>query len=152
MTKTNDMFMSTNSWIPFRTGLFQTMEDRRAKAALFRCEQIYWFIIRCSKLCSAPGTTEAQDALKQIQDEGTFLLVADSLSEFQAMFQPAKTSEEPKEQVEPQPACENTATDTKTMQNPPLPPPASLRAGRQQVQQQRPQPVSSARQSSGRSF
>lgn len=80
-------------WPQFRTQLFAKIEERRARAAMFRFEQIYWFIGRCSKLVGNPGTREAQQALEAIANEGTFLLVADSLTEFGDIVAAAQTEE-----------------------------------------------------------
>lgn len=86
----------------FRNELFDAMERRRSELSIFRFEQIYLFIHQCSKLFSSPGTSEAQQALTKIQDEGTFLLVADSLREFREMFPAVQAQGDA--QAEPAPA------------------------------------------------
>jgi len=78
------------SWIDFRTELFRTMEERRAKVACFQFEQHFMFVVRCSHLFNKPGTKEATDALAKIQNDGTFFMVADSLSELLMLFPSAE--------------------------------------------------------------
>jgi hypothetical protein len=73
-------------WSEFRSQLFDTMEKRRPKTETFRYEQMYFFIPHCRKLFDTPGTKEAEAALDVVRNEGTFLLVADALTEFLAMF------------------------------------------------------------------
>jgi hypothetical protein len=74
------------TWNDFKPQLFEKMEERRARQSMFHTEQIYSFILGCAKQFNVAKKTEAQQAMNKIQDEGTFLLVADSFSEFRAMF------------------------------------------------------------------
>ena len=100
--------MNTNAWIKFRNQLFQAIEERRAKLIAFRLEQFYLLILNCSKLFSTPGTKEAQAALSTIRDDGTFLLVADSLSAFLAMFPAVVVQQDAKQPPAAQPEPEPT--------------------------------------------
>lgn len=94
--------MKATTWIQFRTQLCNAAEERRSKVALFGLEQFYLFISRCSTLFRSPGTKDAQEALNKIQDEGTFLLVADSLRAFREMFSAVQAQGDA--QAEPAPA------------------------------------------------
>ena len=86
--------MNPQTWNQFRAQLFTTIDERRSKVAHFKFEKMYFFISYCSKLFASPGTKEAGDALDAICDEGTFLLVADSLTSFLELFPTAETDED----------------------------------------------------------
>ena len=157
--------MSATPWVQFRKNLFEWIEQRWSRtAALFRQEKIHLFIIHCSRLFTAPGTTKAQEAQQAIENEGTFLLVADSLADFWALFPPlegeADTSPEPAQlgataPTPPDKAARSVRDETEHLidviaeeekaaledQQAEEPPPP-----------QRPQPGKEARRSSGRPF
>jgi len=141
--------MTINPWIEIRNELFTLMEERRPKAALFRLDQIYFFITRCSKLFGSPGSQEAQDALGAIQDDGSFLLVSDSLGAFLGIFAGGEAADSP-----PQPT-HKPAEPVSSRVGRAVPEP-DLRRPTTQVSDQpvtpRSQPSSSARATSGRSF
>ncbi len=155
--------MSTNTWIQFRTQLFEMMEERRAKVALFRLEQVYFFISRCSKLFTSPGAKDGQDALRAIQDEGTFLLVADSLPAFLARLRALGGEEEANQPVavqpDPQPtdrgARQTPQPDADVSRNAARPKPGLKRPITHCTEHQpphHPQPTSDARRSSAGPF
>jgi hypothetical protein len=100
--------MNPTVWIKFRSQLFALIEERRAKLIAFRLEQFYLLILNCSKLFSTPRTKGAQAALSAIRDDGTFLLVADSLSAFLAMFPAVVVQQDAKQPPAAQPEPEPT--------------------------------------------
>jgi hypothetical protein len=82
------------TWNQFKPRFFERMEKRRAKAALFRPEQIYLLVGRCSKLFDPARQLEAEQALDRIAEEGTFLMLADTFSEFHALLSSARETTE----------------------------------------------------------
>ena len=132
------------------------MEGRRGKPDLFSFEQAHIFINRCSRLFKSPGTAEAEAALKAIADNGTFLLVADSLTAFVAMFPAVEGAEdagqEPAAQSGVQAASDRTepnpGPDASATPDVPAPQPAFRRPGMRGAGQ----PSSDARPSSGHPF
>lgn len=82
--QTASTFMPT--WAELKSELFRRMDGRRQHQSIFTSEQVYSFVLGCSKQFSAPGKTEAEQALQRIANEGTFLLVADTLSEFRQLL------------------------------------------------------------------
>jgi hypothetical protein len=149
--------MSATPWMQFRTQLFNAIERRRSRLAIFRFEQMYFFIPQCSKLFNSPGTSEAQEALINIRDGGTFLLVAESLTEFLKMFPQGDAAAAPAlapaseawpgvREAQSSARQDGGAATTEPQLERPMPP----AAGNQP--QHHPQPASNARQSSGRPF
>jgi hypothetical protein len=136
--------MNPKSWPQFRTQLFDIIEKRRAIASIFRYEQIYWFISGCRRLFASPATKEVQDELNAIQDEGTFLLVADSLTKFLTMFEeaPDETSQQPTREA---------AADRDVVRLPPVPHQTTAQKAGAQVSS-RTQVSTDARRRSGRPF
>ena len=86
--------MSTNSWQQFRARLFELIDKKRALLLIFNFEVCYFFISDCARIFKEPGTAVAREALAQIQDDGTFLLVAKSFSAFRSMFDQGITDED----------------------------------------------------------
>lgn len=82
------------TWTEFKPQLFEMLERRRAKAAMFRVEQWYNFVVDCSKLFNTAKPVEAERARSRIKDQGTFLLIADTLTEFLSLFPGESESQE----------------------------------------------------------
>lgn len=61
------------TWEQFQAGLFEKLEKNRSKIAMFRMQQVYWFINDCSQLLVNPGTPEASSALDAIKNAGNQL-------------------------------------------------------------------------------
>ena len=136
--------MNPISWDEFRSQLFDILEERRAIASAFRYEQVYFFISECRRILASPGTREAQDALYAIQEEGTFLLVAGSLTKFLELFP------RPQGETSRQQSPEGDA-DRGVVGPPPTPrQPTAQKAGAQVSS--RTQASTDARRSSGRPF
>lgn len=132
------------TWNELKPQLFQKMEQRRTRQAMFHVEQIYSFTVGCSKQFNTAKRIEAQEALNRIQDEGTFLLAAESFSEFQLMLYPESQS------PEPEPASADSPTDPNEG---PLPRPERdfVPHNRRQVAQPS-QPATDTRRGSGQPF
>lgn len=105
------------NWRQLRTDLFNTMENRREKFVTFRFEQIHGLIVDSSFLFTKPGTREAKEARERIQNEGTFLMVADSLRDFLKLFTPAQTPTQA-EQSELDPTLQTLADARRNPGNP----------------------------------
>ncbi len=122
------------------------MEERRSKVALFQIEQVYFFISRCSKLFASRSTAEARGALDAISNEGTFLLVADTLTDFLVLFPTAEADEDANRQAGLRPGTDHVVGRPK-----PEAQPATLpKAGPQPPIQSH--ATTEARRSSGRPF
>jgi len=72
--------------LKFRDLLLRRIESRREIAHTFKTEDVYFFIQDCRKAYGSAGTPEAQEALRAINENGSFRLVADSRSEFLAIL------------------------------------------------------------------
>jgi hypothetical protein len=89
---TNNMPAAEN-WQQFRDRLFDFIEDRRGVASSFTYRAVYLFMSNCRTAFASHGTHKAKQALDAIIENGTFRLVAESRSDFLAMF-PAPHSPE----------------------------------------------------------
>ncbi len=83
--------MNNITWDQFCEKLLELMEQRQSKANAFRLNQIYYFMNQCSWLFRDPGSSDAQEFKQIIANQGTFLLVADTLADFWALFPPNDT-------------------------------------------------------------
>ena len=77
------------TWNQFKPQLFELIEQRRSSFSGFGIDKIYALILGCSHRFSAQRVTEAANAMARIKNDGTFLLVADSASEFAAVLDAA---------------------------------------------------------------
>ena len=77
---------AAKNWVQFRDRLCGLIDERRAVASSFKQLQVYLFLCHCRTALASPGTEEAEQALEAIVEDGSFRLVADSRSEFLAMF------------------------------------------------------------------
>ena len=97
--------MNTNSIVPvgnwpqFRDGLFELIENRRSIASTFKHSEVYFFITRCRTAFTSPGSDQAQEAQDSIADNGSFRLVAESRTDFLAMFPVAHLPEDHVDQL-----------------------------------------------------
>jgi hypothetical protein len=152
--------VSAKPWIQFRQELCSAIDQRCAKTS-FKFEQQFMFIYQCHTIYTRPGTRESTVARGKIHNQGAFLLVADSLDEFDALFLEPEVVDEPNQEVAPEPeptSPQDTAEDRPLvdaikaeMEDVQEPPPASQRSpARPSLRHPQPGPV--ARQQSGRPF
>src|SRR5579885_2801436 len=83
------------TWNKFKPELFKKMDQRRDWQFRFGTGQVYGFVVACLQQFNQAKQAEAEQALKRIQDHGTFLLVADAFSEFQQIISAATATEPP---------------------------------------------------------
>jgi len=122
---------NTMTWDDFLTILGDKLDQRRRQQEMFRGRQFASFIVNCSHLLHYPGSADANSAMAEIKEEGTFKLVADSVTEFTAMFPGTDSDAEPtSEEVEEQ---SEAAQNTPPRRSQPAPDQHQLRPARNSV-------------------
>ncbi len=95
---TNNLPAAEN-WQQFRDGLCAMIEGRRNVASSFTYLEVYLFITHCRTAFASPGSDKAEQALDAIADSGSFRLVAESRTDFLAMFPVAHLPEDHVDQL-----------------------------------------------------